>query len=218
MGGLPFFEYLVAFRDDLLFQTQQHALLSVQVVIVASLLAVLLGMGTYRSNAVSNTAIGTSAVMFTLPSIALFGLLVPIFGFSLASVFPVLVLYALLPVLRNTVAGLRSVDENMLDAARGMGMGRLRILTRIEVPLAWPVILTGIRVSAQLTVGLVVISAYILGPGLGNTLLGALSNLGSANTFNQALAGTILTILLALVLDLAFVFIRRLTIPRGLRV
>ena len=218
MGGLPFFEYIEVFSSELIFETRRHALLAVQVVIVASLLAVLLAIATYRSPAFSNLAIGTTAVMFTLPSIALFGLLVPIFGFTLATIFPVLVLYALLPVLRNTVAGLRSVDPNMLDAARGMGMGRYRILLRIELPLAWPVILAGIRVSAQLTVGLVVISAYVLGPGLGNFLLSALSNLGSANTFNEALAGTILTILLALVLDAVFILVRRLTTPRGLRV
>ncbi len=218
MSGLPFFEYLQAYRSELMFETQQHALLSIQVVLVASLVAVLVAMATYRNNPLATIAIGTSAVMFTLPSIALLGLLVPIFGFGIPSVFPVLVLYALLPVLRNTVAGLRSVDANMLDAARGMGMGRLRILARIELPLAWPVILAGIRVSAQLTVGLVVIAAYILGPGLGTTLLSSLSNLGSANTFNEAVAGTILVVLLALLLDLVFVLIRRLTTPRGLRV
>ncbi|MGH3425686.1 MAG: ABC transporter permease subunit, partial [Nocardioidaceae bacterium] len=122
------------------------------------------------------------------------------------------------PILRNAVVGLQSVDVNMLDAARGMGMGRTRILLLIELPLAWPVILTGIRVAGQLTVGLVAISAYVLGPGLGKYLLGALANLGSANTFNEAVAGTVLIVILALLLDLVFVLIRRFTTPRGLRV
>lgn len=218
MGGLPFFDYLRAFQDDLLADTYDHFLYSVQVVLIASILAILVAVATYRSPVLSNAAISTTAVMFTLPSIALMGLLVPILGFGVASTTPVLCLYALLPTMRNTVAGLRSVDPNMLDAARGMGMGRFKILLRIELPIAWPVIITGIRVSAQLTVGLAVIAAYIQGPGLGETVLSALSNLGSANTFNQAVAGTILVVLLALLFDLIFVFIRRFTTPRGLRV
>ncbi|MBC7595127.1 MAG: ABC transporter permease [Kineosporiaceae bacterium] len=217
MGGLSFFEYLKTFRSQLIFDTEQHLLLSVYVIACAAALGLVIAILVYRSDFASTAAVSTSSVMFTLPSIALFGLMIPITGLGLQTAFPILVLYALLPIIRNAVVGLQGVDADMIDAARGLGMARSRILLQIELPIAWPVILTGIRVAAQLTVGIVVIAAYVRGPGLGEGILHALSALGSVNTFNEAVAGTILVILLALVLDLAFVLIRKFTTPRGLR-
>lgn len=218
MGGLSFWEYLQAFRSDLIFNTQQHLLLSVQVILVAAIIGLALAIAVYRSASASVAAVSVTSVAFTLPSIALFGLMIPITGLGLATAFPVLVLYALLPIVRNAVVGLQGVDPDMIDAARGLGMSRASILVRVELPIAWPVILTGVRVAAQLTLGLVVIAAYVRGPGLGEGILHALSALGSVNTFNEALAGTLLVVVLALLIDLAFVLVRRLTTPRGLRV
>jgi osmoprotectant transport system permease protein len=218
VGGLSFWEYVKAFRTQLLFDTQQHLILSLYVIAAAAVLGLLIAILSYRSAVASNVAISLSSVTFTLPSIALFGLMVPITGLGLTTVFPVLVLYALLPIIRNAVIGLQGVDAGMVDAARGLGMSRARILLQVELPTAWPVILTGVRVAAQLTVGLVVIAAYVRGPGLGAPILHALAALGSVNTLNQAIAGTALVLMLALLLDLAFVLIRRLTTPRGLRV
>jgi osmoprotectant transport system permease protein len=218
VGGLSFWEYVKTFRSTLLFDTQQHLILSLYVIVVAAVLGVLIAIITYRSTLAANAAISMSAAAFTLPSIALLGLMVPITGLGLATAFPVLVLYALLPVIRNCVIGLQGVDADMVDAARGLGMSRLGILLRVELPTAWPVIITGIRVTAQLTVGLVVIAAYVGGPGLGREIIHALAALGSVNTLNQAVAATALVLILALLIDLVFVVIRRLTTPRGFRV
>jgi osmoprotectant transport system permease protein len=186
--------------------------------VIATLVGVVLGMLVYRNKLAAAASIGALAVWFTIPSIALFGLFVPIFGFGLATGYPVITMYGLLPVLRNTIAGLNSVDAPTLDAARGIGMGRFRILWQIELPLAWPVILAGIRVSGQLIVGLVAIGAYVGVTGLGEMLFSALQNLGSVNTFNQAVAGTLLIAIIALLLDAAFVLIRRFSTPKGIRV
>lgn len=218
MTGLPFTEYLSAFREDLIGGFQRHLLLSVYILVIASLVGVVLGMLVYRNRLAATAAISSLAVWFTIPSIALFGLFVPIFGFGLGTGIPVITMYGLLPVLRNTIAGLNSVDAPTLDAARGIGMGRFRILWQIELPLAWPVILAGIRVSGQLIVGLVAIAAYVNVTGLGELLFDALQNLGTVNKFNQAVAGTLLVAIIALLLDAAFVIVRRLTTPRGLRV
>ncbi len=218
MTGLPFWEYVETFRDELITKTIQHLLLSLYVLLLATVLGILLGMLTYRSKLLSATSIGLLAIGFTIPSIALFGLLVPVFGLGLAVGFPVITMYGLLPVLRNTIVGLNSVDKPTLDAARGIGMGRLRILLRIEMPLAWPVILTGVRVSAQLIVGIVAIGAYVSVPGLGELLFDSLQNLGSANKLQQAIAATVLVAAIALVLDAAFVLVRRFSTPRGIRV
>ena len=218
MTGLPFGEYLSAYSDELIGGFQRHFLLSVYVLVIATLVGVVLGMLVYRNKLAAAASIGALAVWFTIPSIALFGLFVPIFGFGLATGYPVITIYGLLPVLRNTIAGLNSVDAPTLDAARGIGMGRFRILWQIELPLAWPVILAGIRVSGQLIVGLVAIGAYVGVTGLGEMLFNALQNLGSVNTFNQAVAGTLLIAIIALLLDAAFVLIRRFSTPKGIRV
>lgn len=218
MDGLPFNEYLSAFREDLIGGFERHLLLSVYVLVIASIVGVVLGMLVYRSNLASAAAIGSLATWFTIPSIALFGLFVPIFGFGLGTGIPVITMYGLLPVLRNTIVGLNSVDQPTLDAARGIGMGRFRILWQIELPLAWPVILAGVRVSGQLIVGLVAIGAYVGVTGLGELLFNALQNLGSVNTFNAAVAGTLLVAIIALLLDAAFVLVRRFSTPKGIRV
>ena len=218
MNGLPFFEYVNLFRDDLIFATQKHLLVSLYTLLIATILGIGLGMLVYRSKTFSTASIGALAIGFTIPSIALFGLLVPILGTGLSVGFPVLTMYGLLPILRNTIVGLNSVDKATLDAARGIGMGRLRMLWQIEIPLAWPVILTGVRVAGQLIVGIVVIGAYVRVPGLGEPIFNALQNLGAVNTFNQALSATILVAVIALVLDATFVLVRRYSTPRGIRV
>ena len=128
-----------------------------------------------------------------------------------------LVLYALLPIIRNTIVGLASVDPAITDAARGVGMNRLRVLGRIELPLAWPSILAGIRVSTQMLMGILAIAAYAKGPGLGNLIFSGLSRVGSPTAVPQALTGTVLIVILALVLDGLFVLVGRLTTSRGIR-
>lgn len=212
--GLSFRQWIDAYQDDLIFYTRQHALLSFYCVLAAAVLAVLLAVLVYRSSRLSGLAINAVSVGFTLPSIALFGILIPVLGRNIASVFPVVVLYSLLPALRNAIVGLQSVDPAMLDAARGMGMSRFRMLWQIELPLAWPVILAGLRVSAQLAVGIVAIGAIVYDVGLGQYAFSALANLGSANTANEALA----CVLFVAAIDLAFMLVRRFTTPRGLRV
>lgn len=218
MNNLPFFEYVNLFRDDLIIATQKHLLVSLYTLLLATILGIGLGILVYRSKTFSTASIGTLAIGFTIPSIALFGLLVPILGTGVSVGFPVLTMYGLLPILRNTIVGLNSVDKATLDAARGIGMGRLRTLWQIEIPLAWPVILTGVRVAGQLIVGIVVIGAYVRVPGLGEPIFNALQNLGAVNTFNQALSATILVAVIALVLDATFILVRRYSTPRGIRV
>lgn len=211
-------EYLSQYRDELLVSTQQHALLSLYCVGAAAVIGLLIAIGAYRSKTLSNFTISTAAVSFTLPSVALFGFMVSIVGGTLLAVFPVIVLFALLPIVRNGIVGLQSADPNVLDAAKGMGVGPFRMLWQIQMPIAWPVILAGIRVSTQLTVGIVAIGAFVVDIGLGEYGYHALDNLGSVNTKNEALVCIIFVAAVALAFDAVFVVIRRLTTPRGTRV
>lgn len=218
MLGDPFFDFLSENQDDLIFDAQQHAVLTVYVVITAAVLGTLIAVFTYRSISWSVSSIAIAAVAFTIPALALFGIFAPYLGFGLRTVFPALVMYSLLPMIRNGIVGLRGVDPVLLDAARGMGMNRWRVLLRIELPLAWPVILAGIRVSTQLAIGLTAIGAFLQGPGLGGGIFDAMSNLGSYNTYNLALAWTLGVAALAILFDLALYIVRRFTTPRGIRV
>ncbi|WEV27558.1 ABC transporter permease [Streptomyces sp. 71268] len=215
---MSFWEYVGNRRTQLLLDTYQHASAVFQCMVVATVLGVLLGVLTYRSEWAGNLAITVTATILTVPSLAMIGLLIPITGLGVAPTVTALVLYGLLPIVRNAIVGLRGVDPDLVDAARGLGMSRLARLVRVELPLAWPPILTGIRVSTQMLMGIAAIAAYASGPGLGNEIFRGISSLGSANAVNKVMAGTLGIVLLALVFDAVYVLIGRLTIPRGIRV
>jgi len=204
-------------RQQLLTDSYLHVSAVVQSVVIAGVIAVLIGIAVYRSPIGSAVATGLASTVLTLPSFALLGLLIPILGLGVAPTVTALVLYGLLPIIRNTIIGLAAVDPAITDAARGVGMNRLRVLGRIELPLAWPSILAGIRVSTQMLMGILAIAAYAKGPGLGNLIFSGLSRVGSPTAVPQALTGTVLIVILALVLDGLLVLLGRFTTSRGLR-
>jgi osmoprotectant transport system permease protein len=212
-----FWEYLGSRHQQLLTDAGQHASAVFQCMVVATVLGVLIGVATYRSEWAGNLATTATATVLTVPALALIGLLIPVVGLGVAPTVIALTLYGLLPVVRNAVVALRGVDPALVDAATGIGMSRPARLLRIELPLAWPPILTGIRVATQMLMGIAAIAAYASGPGLGNVIFRGLASLGSANALNQVLAGTLGIIVLALLFDAAYVLIGRLTIPRGIR-
>ncbi|MDQ1038348.1 osmoprotectant transport system permease protein [Streptomyces sp. V3I8] len=215
---MNFWEYLGSRHQQLLADAYQHAGAVFQCMVVATLLGVLIGVVTYRSGWAGNLATTTTATLLTIPSLAMIGLLIPVVGLGVPPTVIALVLYGLLPVVRNSIVGLRGVDPSLVDAATGIGMSRIARLVRVELPLAWPPILTGIRVSTQMLMGIAAIAAYASGPGLGNEIFRGIASLGSRNALNQVLAGTLGIIVLALLFDAAYVLVGRLTIPRGIRV
>lgn len=211
-------DYVVERRELIAFQALQHVSLVVQCVLLGTVIAIALAVLVYRSPAATALANGVSAVGLTIPAFALLGILLAPFGFGITPAVIAVTFYAALPVLRNAVVGLAGVDRTLVESARGIGMSRLAVLTRVELPLAWPVVLAGIRVSTQMVMGIAAIAAYVLGPGLGGLIFSGLSRLGGANALNSTLVGTIAIVLLALVLDLLLVLAGRLTTPRGIRV
>ena len=126
-------------------------------------------------------------------------------------------MYSLLPIVRNTIVGLREVDPAVVESAEGMGMGRFARLFRIELPLAWPVIITGIRVSTVIIVGIAAIGAYIRGPGLGNDIFTGISRLSSPSAPNLVMGGILGVMVIAVLFDFAYVLISRVTTSKGLR-
>lgn len=213
-----FWTYLTSRSRQLIFDTTMHASAVAQSLLLGVLIAVVLGILVYRSQRLTAIAIASTSIILTVPSFALLGLLIPFLGLGVPPTVTALVLYALLPIIRNTVVGLRGVDPAMIEAAQGIGMPRWRILLMVELPLAWPAILAGIRVSTQMIMGIAAIAAYAAGPGLGNQILGGLSRIGATNAVNQALAGTLGVVLLAVIFDIVLILIGRFTISRGIRV
>jgi osmoprotectant transport system permease protein len=214
---VSFWEYLGTRYQQLLVDAYQHASAVFQCMVVATVLGVLIGVLTYRTEWAGNLAITTTASILTVPSLALLGLLVPVVGLGVAPTVIALTLYGLLPVVRNAVVGLRGIDPALVEAAKGMGMSRFARLLRVELPLAWPPILTGVRVSTQMLMGIAAIAAFASGPGLGNQIFRGISSLGSANALNEVLSGTLGIVVLALLFDAGCVLIGRLTISRGIR-
>lgn len=215
---MNFWEYLSDRHAQLLADSFQHASAVFQCMVAATVIGVLLGVFTYRSEWAGNLATTTTATILTVPSLAMIGLLIPIVGLGVAPTVIALTLYGLLPIVRNAIVGLRGVDPSLVDAARGIGMSRFARLVKVELPLAWPPILTGIRVATQMLMGIAAIAAFASGPGLGNLIFRGVASLGSANALNQVLAGTLGIVILALLFDAAYIVIGRLTIPRGIRV
>jgi osmoprotectant transport system permease protein len=212
-----FLHYLNHYRGHIFDLAVGHAKIVLTAIVIATVISVALGMLTYRRDRLAAFVLGVQGASLTVPSLALFGLLIPIFGLGYRPVLVALVIYALLPITRNTVTGLRGVDPAVLESAQGMGMGRLRRLIRIELPLAWPVILTGIRVSTVMILGIAAIGAYVNGPGLGHDIFDGLSRIGSPTADDLIVSGTLGVVALALLADVFYLVFGRFTTSKGLR-
>lgn len=197
--------------------TYDHLSLVLQVMAVATIVAVTAGIIGYKVRPLRGALIGTANVFLTIPSLALFAIFIPWVGLGFAPSFLALLLYSLLPILRNTIAGLESVDPAVIESAKGVGLNPVQRLLRIELPLAWPVILTGIRVATLLTVGIAAIAVLVGGPGLGRYIQDGLNRYPLPTSVERMWTGIVFTIVLALVLDLCYALIRRVTTPAGIR-
>ena len=203
--------------DDILQLVLAHLAVVALSVAIAAVIGVLIGLIVWNKPIPRALVIAAAGVALTIPSLALLALITPAFGLGWTPTVFALVFYSLLPIVRNTVVGLRDVSPSIIEAAKGIGLSPLAVLLRIQLPIAWPVILTGVRVAAQLTIGIAAIAAYVAGPGLGQYIFQGLSSLGSKNALNYALTGTLGVVLLALLIDGLFVLITRYTTSRGLR-
>lgn len=197
---MSFLEFVAGRWSEILTLTLEHVVLVVISTVAGVLIAVPLGLAITRVPALSRPVLGFAGVIQTVPSLALFGLLIPlpfIGGIGSRTAIIALVLYALLPILRNTVTGVRQVDPAILDAANGMGMTDWQRLTLVEVPLALPSIFSGIRIATVVGIGLVTIAAAVGAGGLGSLIFRGLAMLDSRLLF----AGAIPSAILALIAD-----------------
>ena len=211
-------QFISVQREKIIHDVLAQIELVLLVMTLVSFIAIVTGLLVWKSTTISEIVTSFWSIVFTIPSLAMFIFFIGPFGLGWLPAVIALVLYGQLPVVRNTIVGLRSVEPAIMESAAAMGMRPLTILRKIQFPLAWPVIIVGIRVSAMLIFGISAIAAYVGGPGLGDYLFSGLANLGSFNSMNQTLVGAFGITLLALIFDGVFVLIRRVTTPRGLRV
>lgn len=216
-GVQSLIDFMIARSDAIITATVEHAWYVIATLLTATAISVSVGIWVRHRPFPREITLGIASVFLTLPSLALFVIFIPLTGLGFMPAYIALTMYAILPILRNTVTGLKGVSPAVLESARGMGLSNVQRLWKIELPLAWPVIVTGVRVSTLLTTGIAAIAVLVGGGGLGSFILSGLRRLGLPNSFESMWAGTILVIALALVLDAVFIFIRRITTSPGLR-
>jgi osmoprotectant transport system permease protein len=209
--------YLERRWDTVLELTIEHFLLVLGSVALAAVVGVALGVLVHQRPRAAQLLISVTSTLFTVPALAYFAVFVVFLGLGTVPSVLTLAIYALMPIVRNTVTGLRQVDPAVVRSATGMGMGRLQGLLRIELPLALPVIASGVRVATVLTVGIAAIAAYVGGPGLGSEIFGGLGAIGSARGVPQATVGVLAIIVVTVVLDAVVATTGKLLTPKGLR-
>lgn len=198
--------------DDLWAATQEHIILTVIAVGIGLVLSLALSIVALRWRKTYIPITWATGVLYTIPSLALFAFLVPITGLTKLTAEIGLVSYTLLILIRNIVAGIDGVPEDVLEAARGMGYTPRRLFTDIQLPLAMPVIIAGIRIATVTTIGLVTITALIGEGGLGFFILRGMQFFSAIGT-TQILAGTVLSVILAVIADVGLLGLERALTP-----
>ncbi len=195
--------------DQIASATWDHLVLTVIAVVIGFAISLGLGLAAHRRRVLYGPVAGVAGLLYTIPSLALFAILVPFTGLSILTAEVGLVSYTLLILVRGVVSGLDGVPPDALDAAAGMGYDRTRRLLRVELPLALPVIVAAVRLATVSTIGLVMVTALIGEGGLGQLML---------RGFNRGFptmiyVGVVLSVALAVALDLLLVGVQRLLMP-----
>jgi osmoprotectant transport system permease protein len=202
-------QYLVDRSSEIVDATVEHIWITVVSVLLGVLIAFPLALLARRFVRLESTILGVSTGIYTIPSLALFPLLVPFTGLSPTTVVIGLALYALTVLVRAMLEGLRAVPEEVRESATGLGYGAGRLLFRVELPLALPVIMAGLRVATVSTVALTTVGSLVAYGGLGNLIKDGVSTNFRAELFTAA----VLCVLLAVVLDVLIVLAQRLLTP-----
>ncbi|SEJ00607.1 osmoprotectant transport system permease protein [Bhargavaea ginsengi] len=198
----------------LLFEkTWEHLLISFAALALGVLVAVPLGILLVRLPKVSGLVMGIAGVVQTFPSLAILAFFIPLLGIGKVPAIVALFLYSMLPILRNTYIGVKNIDGNLIEAARGMGMTTLQRTVRVELPLAVPVIMAGIRMTAVYLIGWATLASFIGGGGLGDFIFDGL------NLFRPDLiiGGAVPVTLLAILLDWLLGKLEKAATPIGVR-
>ncbi len=193
-----------------LHQFFRHFLISIYGVIFASIVAIPIGFFIARRYALSGIVISTANVIQTVPSLAMISILMIFMGLGVNTVIMAVFLYSLLPIIKNTYTGVKSVDENLIDVAKSMGMSKKQVIMKIELPLSMSIIMAGIRNALVMAVGVTAIGTFIGAGGLGDIITrGIKVSNGSA----IIMAGALPTALMAVISDFLLQFVEKILDP-----
>jgi osmoprotectant transport system permease protein len=199
---------------DLLNLVWEHLYISLVAVLSGFIVAVPLGILLTRKENLSKYVLSIANVIQTIPSLALLGFMIPLFGIGSFPAIVALFLYSLLPMLRNTYTGIKEVDPSLIGAAKGMGMTNMQVLFMVEIPLAIQVIIGGFRTATIYTISWATLAALIGGGGIGNFVFTGLN----ASNFSMLITGTIAAAVLAALADIFIRIFQNVMTPKGLRV
>ena len=207
-----FINFLIVERKDLMILIWDHIELTMISVFFAIIIGVLLGIFIATVEGTNRPILGLANIMQAVPSLAALGLLVPILGIGSHPAILMVVLYSLLPILKNTYTGIKNINKQTIEAAHGIGMTQFQVLYKIQLPLALPVIMAGVRISSVTAVGLMTIAAYVGAGGLGNFVI---SGIQTSNNYLM-LAGAIPACILALIMDIVMGKLEKAVTPISL--
>ena len=218
--GQDLINFFIAFKDGLLYYVPGvgrpdrvleflwgHLLITFITMFFAILISVPLGILITRVRSLYEPIIKLSGMLYTVPSLAMFGILIPIVGIGFTPAVIALTLYSLLAIIRNTAVGINGVDRAIIEAARGMGLKNSQILLQVELPLALPVILAGIRIAIVSTISLATLASFFGAKSLGNLIFEGIAAGGMRN--DKIMAGAIGAAFLAIVFDYIIIRIER---------
>lgn len=206
-------QFINEYGGQILTKSAEHIYISAFALGLGILFAVPLGILLTRLPKVTNIVIGIASVLQTVPSLALLALMIPFFGVGKLPAIIALFIYSLLPILRNTYIGMKNVDSNYRDVAKGMGMTNMQSIISVELPIAMPTIMAGIRLAAVYVVAWATLASYIGAGGLGDLIFSGLNNFQPPLIF----AGTIPVIIIALLSDFLLGVLEDKMTPAALR-
>lgn len=215
---MEIWQFIVQNQQELIRLFGQHAYIVGIAILIAIFTGVPIGIWINYNQKAADIVLYIAGIIMTVPSIALFGIMIPIlsvFGYGIGSVPAIvaLVLYAQLPIIRNTYAALKNVDNNIIDAGVGMGMTRGQVLIKVQLPMALSVIFAGVRVAVVMSIGIGAIAAYIGAGGLGHYIF-----MGINQTYDTMIkVGAICVAIMAITVDYIFGLIENRLVSKGLR-
>lgn len=210
---MGFFEYVRQNINQIIELLIQHIQLTAIAVLLAMIIGIPIGIFISYKKKTSKYVLAIANVIQAIPSMALLGFMIPLMGIGALPAIVAVVLYSLLPIIKNVHTGIDNINPQTVDAARGIGLTPFQILVKVEIPLALPVIMTGVRVASVTAVGLMTMAAFIGAGGLGSLVF---AGIRTVNT-NQILAGAIPACILALLIDFILGIVEKLVTPISLQ-
>ena len=206
--------FLQEYGSQLLSKAIEHFYISMFALLLAIVVAVPLGILLSKTQRIANVVLTVAGVLQTIPTLAVLAIMIPIFGVGKTPAIVALFIYVLLPILNNTVLGVKNIDKNVIQAGQSMGMTKFQLMKDVEMPLALPLIISGIRLSSVYVISWATLASYVGAGGLGDLVFNGLNLYQPPMIISAAIVVT----LLALVIDFILSLVEKWVVPKGLKV